>query len=50
MREQIPHDYLVLWGIAALVAGLLFPVSLIAGWAAVCIWIFGAIFLFARYR
>jgi len=50
MREPIPHDYLALWGVVAIVAGLLFPIDLIAGLTAVGIWVVGTLVLIGRYR
>lgn len=50
MRERIPHDYLILMGVAAIFAGLLFPMSLTAGLAAAVVWVIAAIVVIIMYR
>ena len=50
MREPMPHDYLVLLGIIAVVAGFLFSVHYIAGLVASIVWLVSVILVSTRYR
>jgi hypothetical protein len=50
MRERIPHDYLVVLGGLAVIAGLLLPIYRLAGIAVLILWAVSTVAFFWKYR